>query len=503
MLLSDLIEKDEFIFCTKPECWSLDIQKVTSDSRCIAKNSAFVAIRGLYHDGGAYIDSAVSLGAVAVICEKMPLVVSVPCIVVNDARKVLALMLYRFYGRAADKVKILAVTGTNGKTSTCSFLREILLRSGRNVALVGTLKSYINRRTLVLCDEDNEKMSTMTTPDPEQLYKIIDEVVSCGCEYLILEASSHALKLDKLYPLRFESSAFTNFSSEHLDFHKDLADYALSKCKIFPKSSRVFVNADDNVAMMSGDLFGDKVRSFGLYNQNSTYRALEIKNYGIDGMSYILDSPKVTFSVRCRVSGMFSVYNSMCAAAIAYESGVHPIVITDAIKSTAEVSGRLEKIKLPPKYSDISVFIDYAHTEGALRNLLITVCNFRSAGQRIVTLFGCGGERDKTKRAPMARIASYYSDLVIITEDNSRSEDPDEIIDDIMLGIDKSKPHKIIKDRKKAIEYAIKNAMSGDIILLVGKGHEQYEITKNGKVPFSEREIVYGCLDVSKMEEEK
>ncbi|MEE1356258.1 MAG: UDP-N-acetylmuramyl-tripeptide synthetase, partial [Clostridia bacterium] len=307
-------------------------------------------------------------------------------------------------------------------------------------------------------------------------------------------ASSHALRLDKLAPLHFAASAFTNFSAEHLDFHCDLSNYLLSKCKIFSMSDKVYVNADDSVCRSSVGVFSAPTVTFGVKNESCDYVAKDIESHGIDGISYTLRSKDAAFRISSHIPGAFTVYNTLAAACMSYEEGISPSVIGEAIKNVSCVEGRLEKIKLGQQCGDISVFIDYAHTEKAMENLLLSVIQFKGAGQRIVTLFGCGGDRDKAKRAPMGRVASLYSDFVIITEDNSRSEDPEKIIYDIMKGIDQTKPHIIIKNRKKAIEYAIKTALPGDIILLVGKGHEQYEITKEGKVPFSEKDIVFECL---------
>ncbi len=501
MLLSELIFDGEYITASSRDIFAACVAGVTSDSREVRRGWVFVCIKGTHTDGVIYAKDAESRGASLIVCESAIPLCSVPYIKVKNARRTLSFMLSRFWGDPAEKMTLFAVTGTNGKTSTCSYLREIFLRAGRDTAFVGTLKNYLGRERFYLDPVDEEKMSTMTTPDPEQFYKMLGKMRSSGAKYLIMEASSHALRLDKLAPLHFRSAVFTNFSPEHLDFHHDMSDYLLSKCKIFNMSDRVYLNYDDPVCRASIGVFAPPVVGYGVSAADADYQARDIRNHGVDGISYTLRSKDVSFRIRCKTAGEFSVYNTLAAASVACELGIPPALIAEAIENTGSIDGRLERVELPPGYGNISVFIDYAHTQRALENLLVTVTRFKKSGQRVVTLFGCGGERDREKRAPMGSVASEYSDLVILTEDNSRGEDPDQIIADIMRGIDRTKPYRIIKDRKKAIEYVIKNAIAGDIILLVGKGHEEYEIRKEGKVPFSERKIVYACLEEEKPEE--
>lgn len=392
-------------------------------------------------------------------------------------------------------MELYAVTGTNGKTSSCFYLREIFISAGIRTGYIGTLKSYIDHDSLSLGIYDNDRMSTMTTPDPEQLYRILGEMHRAGVKKVIIEASSHALALHKLAPLRFRAGIFTNFSPEHLDFHSCMDDYLRAKCKLFSLTDKMYLNADDPVcrSLSRGDvpcvLWGE--------DEGADTRAVEVSINGTNGVSYTVQSGKESFMVRASGIGRFTMHNSLCALSLALGEGISKEHILRGIAAVSGIRGRLEKLELGEKYRDLTVIIDYAHTERALEQLLRTVLDIRRDGQRIVTLFGCGGDRDKSKRAPMGRCASYYSDVVVITEDNSRSEDPDAIIFDIMQGIDTAKEYKIIKNRRKAIEFVIKNARKDDIILLVGKGHEEYEITNNIKSPFSEKRIVYELLGQS------
>ncbi len=491
MKLYELIYKDEYTFLSSMELLNLDISGISSDSRNITENFAFVALGGSHSDGVYYAFQAQANGACVCICESPPVLCDIPYVKVKNSRAVLSLMLARFYGSVCNKMKVYALTGTNGKTSTALILKNILMQSGVKTGYIGTLKCYVDNDRFYLGGGNDEKISTMTTPDPEELYMIISKMYGDGVRHLVVEASSHALKLDKLLPIRMSASAFLNFSSDHLDFHMDTTDYLLSKCKIFSMSDKVYVNSDDAVCSSAGRVFRSNVATYSAKDVCSDYRACDIKYHGYDGVSYTLRYGKRDFSIESKLFGDYSVYNTLSAASVALGDGVDEGSVRAGILSVQSIDGRLERVS---ENSDIAVFIDYAHTEKAMEGLLRTVMRVKKDGQRIITVFGCGGERDREKRAPMARAASEYSDLVIVTEDNSRGEDINCIINDIMRGIDKGKNHKVIQDRREAIHFAIKNARENDIVLLVGKGHEQYEITKDGKRPFSEKDAVYEAL---------
>ncbi len=494
MKLLDLIYKDEYITVSSKEILNYNIYGISSDSRKIQSGYAFVALGGIHTDGTLYAGEAKKLGACVCICERIPALCDIPYVIVPNIRKILSFMLYRFYGSVCGKMNIFALTGTNGKTSTAAFLKQIFVSAGVKTGSIGTLKGYINNDRFCLDEFDEEKMSTMTTPDPEQFYRMTYEMYKAGVTYLVLEASSHALKLDKLAPIHFKAAAFLNFSSDHLDFHLDTGDYLNSKCKIFPMSDKVYINADDTVCRAAINVYNVPCFTYAAKFRDADYKADNIRLLGYNGVAYELKHKENILPIYSHILGDFTVYNTLAAASVALGEGVDYEYILKAISDIKTINGRLERIPMPKEHSDIAVFIDYAHTETAMENLLLAVAKIKDEKSRVITLFGCGGERDKEKRAPMARIASQYSDMVIITEDNPRAENINCIIDDIMQGIDTERPYEIIKNRKKAIEYAIKNAKHGDIILLVGKGHEQYEITEKGKVSFSERETVYDAL---------
>ncbi len=494
MYLGELIYDGEYTQISNRALLSQNVSGVSSHSADIRPGWVFVCFKGTKTDGSCYISDAIGRGASVIVCEDSFLPADAPFVRVKNPRKMLSLMLHRFWDRSAEKMKLFAVTGTNGKTSTLEYLKGIFICAGQSTATVGTLKCTLDNDKFYLGGNDDDRMSTMTTPDPEQLYKALYEMHRKGAKNVIIEASSHALSLEKLAPLRFDCGIFTNFSSEHLDFHHELDGYLSSKAKLFSMSEKMFINSDDPSCLSVSRNTDTPCVYFGINNSESEYRAEDIHYFGVEGISYTLCSNKYRVPIKCRCSGEFSVYNTLAAGAVALDQGVEPELISKALCEVERVEGRFEKIYPGEEHGDFSVFIDYAHTERAMEKLLCSVQKLKRPDQRIVTVFGCGGERDRTKRAPMGSVASRYSDLVIITEDNSRGEDVEAIISDIMLGIDKTKPHLIIKNRKKAIEYAIKQAITGDIILLVGKGHENYEITRDGKVPFSEKRIVYQAM---------
>lgn len=503
MLLGQLLEDGEYISVSSLSVFSLDINGVVSSSKEVNAGYAFVCIEGLTTDGAKYVGESALRGASVVISSRIIPLCPLPYVIVKEPRRVLSYMLYRFYGKPTDKMRVYAITGTNGKTSSSVYLKNIFIETGLKTGYIGSLGVYIGNEPYKLSGERQGSMQTMTTPDPEQFYAVARDMCAGGVECLVIEASSHALKLDKLAPIRVRCGVFTNFSSEHLDFHTDIGDYLMSKCRLYELSERMCVNTDDAVCASTMGLYDVPALSYGIYDCSAEVRACDVSYCGLDGVSYTSVTQDAELNVRCLTPGEFSVYNSLAALCVARSEDIDDDVIIRALAATPSIDGRLEVIVRGNDPRGLYVIIDYAHTERALENLLLSVSNMRGPHQRIVTLFGCGGDRDKTKRAPMGRVASRYSDMVIVTEDNSRSEDPESIISDIMRGIDRTKNHKIIKDRKNAIEFAINNAERGDIILLVGKGHEDYEINADGIAYFSEKEIVYGLLSISTEEEVK
>ncbi|MBR5538446.1 MAG: UDP-N-acetylmuramoyl-L-alanyl-D-glutamate--2,6-diaminopimelate ligase [Clostridia bacterium] len=481
------------------EISSLNISGVSSDSRRIVPGEIFVAIDGCHTSGTKYAIEAEDKGAALYIGEKYADSLHIPQLITRNVRRTLAYACANLCGNPQRRMKIIGVTGTNGKTSTAYMLRTVLAHAGYKTALIGTLKSMLfEEEYRPQTDKQSlENFVTMTTPDPELLYPSMKEMADNGAEVLIMETSSHALALEKLAPIEFEIGIFTNISSEHLDFHKNEENYLAAKAKLFLSCKKGLVNADD---LRAADIISKakcKVLTYAI-RKKADYHALQIRSNGVFGSEYVIHSRNARFKIKTRIPGDFTLYNTLAAAAAAREIGVDLMQIQNALYTLDGICGRLERVNLGFCDNIFSVFIDYAHTPYALENLLQSVQSFRSAGQRIVTLFGCGGDRDKEKRSKMGAIAVEMSDYVIITSDNSRTEDPGSIISDILSGVGDAKNYIVIENRREAINFAIESALEGDIILLVGKGHEQYEIDKDGVHPFSEREIA--VLAASKRE---
>lgn len=457
--------------------FDIEINGVSSRSHEILNGYIFVCIRGAQTNGNKYIAEAVKRGAVLLITEEIDVSVTesgIPYIKVPSARKALANLCARFYGNPEKQLCIKAVTGTNGKTSTVQILSKIYGDAGIKNRRIGTLSA------------------SLTTPDPEELFKEFKNAFDNGFSHIIMEASSHALTLEKLCGVEFDGAIFTNLTPDHLDFHCCMADYALAKSKLFYQSKCGFYNLDDEYGRILYEKGSEKKYYYSACDKSADFFADNIRYRGNSGIEYDLVYKGGSLHVESRLVGEFSVYNTLSAISMAIVDGIDPKIIADAVKSISHVSGRLEKIDVGNV--DFSVYIDYAHTPDALEKLLNTVRGFRKNGQKITLLFGCGGDRDKTKRAVMGKIASTLADFVIVTSDNVRTERPCDIISDIMKGIDKERPHIVIQDRRKAIEYAINNAVKDEIILLAGKGHENYEIVGKEKTDFNEKEIAASAV---------
>ncbi|MBE6679637.1 MAG: UDP-N-acetylmuramoyl-L-alanyl-D-glutamate--2,6-diaminopimelate ligase [Ruminococcaceae bacterium] len=468
---------------------------VVYDSRKVVTGSVFVAIKGDNTNGEEYAFEAEKNGAVAYVGENLIDGLEIPQFITINARRTLAFMCANFYGNPQNKLRVIGVTGTNGKTSTAFLLKTVIAHGGYKVALCGTVKCMIGEEEYIpkLCKDSEINFQTMTTPDPDVLYMLMRDMVEDGVEVLVMETSSHALALEKLAPIQFEIGIFTNLTEEHLDFHKSMDNYLLAKAKLFSQCKKGIFNIDDAYAQRVMDASRCEKITYGIKNRGD-YFAESIVTKTVYGSEYILHSANSRFKIKTQIPGDFTLYNTLATAAAAREFSINLITVQNAIYSLNGICGRLERVKLGFEGNGISVFIDYAHTPFALHSLLSCVSGFRERDQRIVTLFGCGGDRDKDKRAVMGRIAVEESDFVIITSDNSRSENPSDIIEDILQGVGNANNYIVIENRCKAIEYVIENAMAGDIILLVGKGHEQYEIDKDGMHPFSEIEIVENAV---------
>ena len=487
--------------------YAKEIRGVCSVSAECKEGEVFVCIVGRRSDGHAYASEAISRGAAAVVCERgrgeelMRLYKresdgdTGSCIIeVEGARSVFAKLCARFYRVDGEKPRLICVTGTNGKTTVSTMIARGLNSCGRKAALLGTLGGCFAGKSY--------STGSMTTPDSHRLCEILAAFKADGAEYIVMEASSHALALDKLDGLKIHMGVFTNLTAEHLDFHGDMEGYFEAKARLFERCEEAVIFADDPYAKKIGSFMksGRRAAYCSLSETDAEYFADEISLFGENGVSYCVicnDSgsgeEKIKTNVVCRMAGEFSVINSLLAFAVLSELGLKKSDAAEAIRIQEGVKGRIEKLGVP-KELGFSVFVDFAHTPDALSKLLCTVRGFLRDGQRVITLFGCGGDRDRSKRSLMGAIASRLSDFVIITSDNSRTEQPGDIIAEILTGVDKSRPHAVIEDRRTAIEYAIENAGKGDVILLCGKGHEEYETDQNGTRPFSERKIVWEAV---------
>lgn len=453
-----------------------EISSVTDDSRKVRNSSVFVCVKGKKNDGHDYARKALERGAAVVICDHNIGIRN--CIVVENTREAYALMCANYYGNCHRKLKMIGVTGTNGKTTTTFIIKKILEENGYKVGVIGTVDVMIG----------NEKYpSDYTTPNPSVLHRYLYMMKMAGCDVCIIEASSQALSQERTYGIHFDIGVFTNLTREHLDYHGSMEEYAKAKAILMRNSSVCIINADDSFAEMMKRNAAEKVVTFAI-DGNADIKAENVKlNHG--GVVYTLACESGRYEIAYDVIGKFSVYNSLAALAVGI---VMKVDMKRAVRAVAEmktVRGRIEKI---PNNRNIHILIDFAHTPDSLENVLKTVRDIYD--KRIITVFGCGGDRDRTKRPLMGRIACKYSDLVYVTSDNPRTEDPERIIDDIVGNIDKNNYIRTA-DRTQAIKAAIIEAEPGDTVLIAGKGHERYQILGTEKIHYDERKIVKQILD--------
>ncbi len=459
---------------------SLDITDITSDSRSSAPGSLFVALKGERSDGNAYIGAALSKGAVCVVTQSEP-ENGVPYILVENARSALSQMLCNFYGRPQESFEhIIGITGTNGKTSTSIMLKNIFESAGCKVGLIGTVKYLIGDEEFNSESDGNH----LTTPDSENLWRLLSLMRDKGVRVLIMEVSSHALALNKVDGIEFDCAVFTNLTRDHLDFHGDFDSYFEAKSRLFAMSKIGIVNLDDEAGARLGELALCDIKTYSIDSIEGDFTAKNIKLKGALGIEYELLTRGTIFRIRVDIPGKFTVYNSLAAASAALSLGLGTDEIVRGFERTYRIDGRIDRVDIDAPYS---VIIDFAHTPDAMENVLETVKGF--AKGRIITLFGCGGDRDKTKRPIMGRLATELSDFAIVTADNCRTEKRESIFADIVAGIEKDN-YMLVPDRREAIHRAMDMAEENDIILCLGKGHEEYEIDEHGKHAFSEREIV-------------
>lgn len=482
MYLDHMLEQLEYT-CLQGE-GHITVTELVNDSRNVVKDSVFVCITGAVRDGHDFINEVVSKGAIAVIAEKeVEVPTGVTVIKVADSRLALAYMSAAYFDYPAGKLTTIGITGTKGKTTTTYMIKSILENTGKKVGLIGTIETIIGDKVIP---------SNNTTPESYMVQKYFAEMVEAGCECVVMEASSQGLMLHRMAGFTFDYGIFTNLEPDHISDaeHKDFEDYLRCKSKLFRQCKVALINIDDSHAEEILEGYTCEVETFG-FSEKADIRATDVQlveRPGYLGISYQVEG-LMKLDVKMNVPGKFNVYNSLCAIALCRHFNVNTQEITKALNHV-NVRGRVELVKVSDHYT---LMIDYAHNAMSLESLLTTLKEYQP--KRLVCLFGCGGNRSKDRRFEMGEISSKLADLTVITSDNPRNEEPQDIINDIICGVKKG-PGKYVEiiDRKEAIKYCMDNAILGDVIVLAGKGHEDYQEIKGVKYHMDERDLIADIL---------
>lgn len=482
MKLADLLKKLKYT-CVKGTA-DVDITTVAYDSRRVERGSLFICIKGAVADGHRFAEAAVNKGASALVVEDdVTVPENVTVIRVEDSRYALACISAEYFGNPADKLKVIGITGTKGKTTTTYLVKSILDSAGHKCGLVGTIETIIGDKVI---------KASNTTPESYVLQNYFKQMVDCGCDCVVMEVSSQGLMLHRTAGFTFEIGIFTNIEPDHIGphEHKDFNDYLHCKSLLFKQCRHGIVNIDDKHADYIINNASCDIVTYG-FSEKADFRAANTKlvsGKGYLGIDYDLQG-KENMRVEIDLPGKFSVYNSLTAIAICSYFGIDSNTICDALKD-AKVKGRIEMIKVS---DDFTLMIDYAHNAMSLESLLTTLREYNPT--RLVCLFGCGGDRSRDRRFSMGEVSGKLADLSVITSDNPRTEEPLAIIDDILVGIKKTTgKYTVIPDRRKAIEWVIHNGQPGDIIVLAGKGHEDYQEINGVKHHLDEREVIAQVL---------
>ena len=455
------------------------VNKIEFDSRKIQENDVFVAIRGTVSDGHDFIEKAINLGAVVIVCDTLPevIITGITYIQVKDTNSALAFMATNYYDNPSSKLRLVGITGTNGKTTIASLLYQLFKKAGYKVGLLSTVKIMVN---------DVEHKATHTTPDSLTINYFLNEMIEIGCDYCFMEVSSHGVHQKRTEGLQFEGGVFTNLSHDHLDYHPTFAEYRDVKKSFFdhlPKSAFALTNVDDkNGAVMLQNTNARKL-TYALKSY-ANYKAQILENQ-LSGLLLKINENEVWV----KLIGTFNAYNLLAIYGTAVELGLESLEVLRLLSELESVSGRFQFIVSNDK---ITAIVDYAHTPDALENVLKTINDIRTKNEQLITVVGCGGDRDKTKRPIMANIATQMSDKVIITSDNPRTENPSTIIAEMEAGVEPQnfKKSLSIEDRKQAIKTACQLANANDIILIAGKGHETYQEIQGVPHDFDDMKIV-------------
>jgi UDP-N-acetylmuramoyl-L-alanyl-D-glutamate--2,6-diaminopimelate ligase len=459
------------------------ISKIEFDSRKVESNTAFVAIKGTLSDGHDYIEKAIALGANVIVCEQFPetIMQGITYVQVNDTNEALAYLSANFYDNPSEKIKLVGVTGTNGKTTIASLLYQLFKKAGYKVGLLSTVKIMV---------DTEEFKATHTTPDSLTLNYYLDQMIQEGCEFCFMEVSSHGIHQKRTAALQFAGGIFTNLSHDHLDYHNTFAEYRDVKKSFFdylPKSAFAITNCDDkNGVVMLQNTKAKKI-TYALKSY-ADYKAQILENQ-LSGLLLKINDNEVWV----KLIGSFNAYNLLAIFGVAVELGIEKVEALRLLSELESVSGRFQFIVSDTK---ITAIVDYAHTPDALENVLQTIDDIRTKNEQLITVVGCGGDRDKTKRPVMANIAAMLSDSAIFTADNPRTENPEIIIQEMEQGVEPQNFKKTISilDRKQAIKTACQLANPNDIILIAGKGHETYQEINGVKYDFDDLEIVTELL---------
>ncbi len=470
----------------------VEINKLQYDSRKIGREDCFVALKGTTSDGHVYLQSAINSGAKVIVIQDDNILPDPFCmhlgvikVVVPDTRKALAVMSANYYGQPSKKLKFVGITGTNGKTTTSHLVKSILEAAGEKVGLVGTIEYKIGDRVIP---------ATHTTPESLELNELFASMVDEKCTAVSMEVSSHALDQSRVFGIDFDTAIFTNLTQDHLDYHGTMEKYFDAKKILFENlksTSYAIINHDDRRGVQLRDLTNAKTISYGI-NSAADIQVINMK-FSLSGTELTINNGHGEFTFTIPLIGKFNVYNVLAAYSAGISLGIPRETIITGINNIKNVRGRFERIVSPAGWTAI---IDYAHTPDALENCLKTIHDILPTKNRgrIITVFGAGGDRDKTKRPLMGRIVGEYSDIVIVTSDNPRTEKPEKIIDEIVQGIIRHASVLRETSRKTAIERAVSGAKLGDVILIAGKGHEEYQVIGKEKIHFSDREIIENLI---------
>lgn len=459
----------------------IEVEGISYDSRTVQKGGVFVCISGYNTDGHKYINAAVERGAVAVVVEKdVEIPGRITVFKVPDGRTALALMSSAYFGHPSKSLKLIGITGTNGKTTTTYLIKSILDECGYNTALLGTISNIIGCRKVE---------AKRTTPESYDLQQMFHEMRMANTDYCVMEVSSHSLDLKRVVGCSFDVGVYTNLTRDHLDFHGTFENYINAKLKLFKQSKAAAINIDDSYSDRIINSINIPVISYSL-EKDSVVKAIDVEITARESR-FVMRYKNDNMAIHLPLPGRFNVYNALAAASACINQGIPLDIIKRGLEMVKGVPGRSEVVE---SNRGFTIIIDYAHTPDGLENILKTVHEY--AKGRVITLFGCGGDRDRTKRPEMGRIAGSMSDICIVTSDNPRTEDPESIIQDILPGMkDIDSSYEVLADRREAIKRALSIARLDDVVVIAGKGHETYQILKDKTIHFDEREIVNEILN--------